>query len=467
MTPDFRVETDSLGDVQVPTSALYGAQTVRARDNFPISGSPMPTSFITALALLKKEAARVNLELDLLAPEIAEAITKAADEIIAGEHLDQFPVDVFQTGSGTSSNMNMNEVLSNRAIQHLGGKVGSKSPVHPNDHVNRGQSSNDVVPTAIHVAISQTLRSVTIPGLQALATSLREKTDEFASIVKIGRTHLQDAVPLSLGQEFSGYARMVELGIERLKRSEESILELALGGTAVGTGINAHPEFPPRVIAGLSKQTGIPFVEAENHFEAQGAQDSCVDLSGALKTVAVSLSKIANDIRLLGSGPRCGLGELLLPETQPGSSIMPGKVNPVIAESLIQACAQIIGNDTAITHGGHGYFELNVSLPLIARNLIESCELAGRGARNFADRCVSGIQANTERLSSLIEQSLMLATPLAPVIGYDKAAKLAKEAHASGKTIREIALEQKVLPEAELNAILDPSNMIGPKGSSS
>jgi len=460
MAEKTRTESDSMGEMRVPESALYGAQTLRAADNFPISGQPMPWPFLKALALIKKGAALVNRDLGLLDDNLARAIAAAADEVIEGGHQDQFPVDVFQTGSGTSSNMNMNEVLANRAIQTLGGVVGSKTPVHPNDHVNQGQSSNDAVPTAIHVAAALVVRDVTLPGLRELHDALEKKSAAFSEIVKIGRTHLQDAVPMTLGQEFGGYARQVELGIQRIESCQTRLQELALGGTAVGTGINAHPEFASKVIGWMVETTGIAFTEATDHFEAQGAQDACVELSGALKTVAVSLTKIANDVRILGSGPRCGIAELILPATQPGSSIMPGKVNPVIAESLVQACAQVIGNDTAITHGGiGGFFELNVSMPLIARNLLESCELIGRAAGNFGRRCIDGLKADTRRIEGLIEQSLMLATPLAPVIGYDAAAKLAKEAHETGKTIRQVALDKMVLPVEELQKILDPSRM--------
>ncbi len=464
----YRTERDSMGEMRVPQRAFYGAQTQRAVENFPISDIRFPRSFIRAIGLIKWAAAQVNRELKGVPPQVADAVMKAAREVVDGKWDDQFVVDIFQTGSGTSTNMNANEVVANRAIQMLGGKVGSKTPVHPNDHVNRGQSSNDVIPTAIHIAALEEIRTSLVPALTALHQALDAKAREFDRIVKIGRTHLQDATPIRLGQEFSGYARQVELGIQRIERAAASLEELALGGTAVGTGLNTHPKFARRCIALIAKETGCPFREAKNHFEAQGAQDSLVETSGALKTVAVTLIKIANDIRWLGSGPRCGIGEIILPETQPGSSIMPGKINPVIAESLIQVCAQVVGNDAAITLSGQAAnFELIVMLPVMARNLLESISLLSRASANFAERCVKGLKADEERCRSLIEQSLAMCTALAPEIGYDAAAKIAKESYRTGKTVREIAREQKVLPEKRLKALLDPLGMTKPGGSGS
>jgi len=461
---EYRIETDSMGEVKVPSWAYYGAQTQRAVDNFNISDLVMPMEVVRALALIKWAAAKTNAALGLLKPEIAEAIANAALEIAEGRvPKEHFPVDVFQTGSGTSTNMNVNEVIANLAIVALGGKIGSKAPVHPNDHVNKGQSSNDTIPTAIHVAAVLALDHHAIPALVELHKSLAAKAEEFDGILKIGRTHLQDATPMRLGQEFSGYARQVELGIQRLKEAREGLLELALGGTAVGTGVNMHPRFAKETIALLAQKTGIPFREATNHFEAQAAKDAVVYASGALKTVMTSLMKIANDIRWLGSGPRCGLGEILLPELQPGSSIMPGKVNPVIPEAVIQAAAQVTGNDLAITIGGQwGNFELNVMMPMMAHNLLQSIALVGSAARAFKEKCIDGIQADRKRCESMIEQSLAMCTPLAKVIGYDRAAQIAKEAYQTGRTVREIAREKGVLPEDELAKVLDPESMTRP-----
>ncbi|MBI3989261.1 MAG: class II fumarate hydratase, partial [candidate division NC10 bacterium] len=420
----YRIEKDSMGEMKVPKDAYFGAQTQRAVENFPMSGRRFPRPFIRALGMIKHAAAKVNKDLGLLDPRLADAIAEAAKEVMEGKLDDQFVVDIFQTGSGTSTNMNANEVIANWAIELLGGAIGSKR-VHPNDHVNLGQSSNDVIPTAIHIAALEGVEQDLLPALKHLHGTLKAKAREFDKVVKIGRTHLQDATPIRLGQEFSGYARQVELGIRRIEQTKSSLAELALGGTAVGTGLNTHPEFPRRVIASLSELTGIPFREAEDHFEAQGAQDALVEASGALKTVAVSLMKIANDIRWLGSGPRCGIGEIMLPEVQPGSSIMPGKVNPVMAESAIQVAAQVIGNDLAITLGGQwGFFELNTMMPLMASNLLESILLLANAMRNFADRCISGIRADEARSAEMIEKSLAMCTALAPVIGYDEAAKI-------------------------------------------
>ena len=458
-----RTERDSMGEVQVPGNALYGAQTQRAAENFPISNLRFPREFIRALGLIKLSAARANMDLGLLEKKIGDAIVKASQEVIDGKLDEHFVLDIFQTGSGTSTNMNANEVISNRAIQILGGVVGSKKPVHPNDHVNMGQSSNDVIPSAMHVAGMESIERSLIPALRKLQRSLAAKAKEFDSIVKIGRTHLQDATPVRLGQEFGGYARQMQLGIRRLEKLRDMLGELPLGGTAVGTGINTHPKFAAKAIQHLSKLTNLKFREAEDHFEAQGAKDAIVEASGVLKTIAASLTKIANDIRWLGSGPRCGIGEIHLPETQPGSSIMPGKVNPVIAESVLMAAAQVIGNDLAVTIGGQaGVFELNVMMPVMAHNILESIRLLAASANNFADRCISGIDANRERCNEMVEKSLAMCTALAPEIGYDAAAAIAKESYKTGKTVREIAARKKILSPKRLNEILDPMRMTMP-----
>ena len=457
---ETRTERDSLGEVEVPASAYYGAQTERARRNFPVSGLVLPARFVRAVARIKREAAVVNAEMGTVPEEVARAIVRAADEVIAGEHADQFPVDVFQTGSGTSTNMNVNEVLSNRAIEILGGARGSKDPVHPNDHVNAGQSSNDVIPTAIHVAAYGAIREHLAPALETLAASLERKAVEFDDVVKIGRTHLQDAVPVRLGQEFGGWAQQVRNGLARLAAAEERLAELALGGTAVGTGLNAPPGFADRVIARLAEATGHPFRPAPNKFEALAAKDAAVETSGALRTVAVSLTKIANDLRWLASGPRCGIGEIALPSLQPGSSIMPGKVNPVIPESVLMVCARVVGNDATIALAGmSGNFELNVMMPLIAYDLLDSVELLGNASRLLAERCVDGIEARRARCEELVEQSLALVTSLAPAIGYDRAAEIAKESWKTGRPVRELARERNVLPEDELDRALDARAM--------
>jgi fumarate hydratase class II len=459
----MRKEKDSMGDMQVPDDAYYGAQTQRAVENFPISGITISKSMIQALGKIKRSAAIVNHELGLLDDDHKNAIVQAADEIIEGKLDSQFPVDIYQTGSGTSSNMNCNEILSNRASEIMGGKIGAKDPVHPNDHVNLGQSSNDVIPTAIHIAANTMLEEELIPALQNLANELDKKATAFSDIVKIGRTHLQDATPITLGQEFSGYAQMVKNGIKRIQNAQGFLSELALGGTAVGTGINTKAQFGTHMAKEITRFTGITFVEASNHFEAQGAQDAAVETSGALKTVAVSLSKIANDIRWLGSGPRAGLGELILPAVQPGSSIMPGKTNPVICEAMIQACAQVIGNDLAITIGGQGgVFELNLMLPLIAHNLTNSITILSNGTIVFTEKLIIGLKANKEKCAGYIEGSLAMCTSLAPVIGYDKAADIAYKAYNSGKTVREIAIEENVLDKDKLNELLDPLSMTKP-----
>jgi fumarate hydratase class II len=452
----FRDEKDTMGVVRVPENAYYGAQTQRAAENFPIGGLRMPPAFIHALALIKAAAAEVNRRIGLLDPERSGAIAAAAREVQEGKWDDQFVVSVFQTGSGTSSNMNVNEVVASRANELLTGRKGGKSPVHPNDHVNLGQSSNDAVPSAIHIAALTAIRKRLVPALRRLHETLSAKADAFSDVRKIARTHLQDAVPMTLGQEFSGYARQVELGIERLAAVEPRLAELALGGTAVGTGVNAHPEFAAETIAWISRETGIEFREARNHFEAQAARDAAVEASGALKTVAVSLAKIANDVRWLGSGPRCGLGEIALPSLQPGSSIMPGKVNPVIPEAVLQVAAQVVGNDTTITFSGQaGNFELNVMLPVIAYNLLLSIDLLADAAASLADRCIAGIAANREVCSASIEKSLALATGLVPRIGYDRAAAIAQKAYDSGRTIREVLTAEGILPKEEIDQLLD------------
>ena len=452
----YREEQDTMGTVRVPEDVYYGAQTQRAKENFAISDIRFPSVFYKALGLIKKHAALVNLELTLIDPELAKAILAASEELVEGKFDDQFVVDIFQTGSGTSTNMNANEIISGRANELITGKRGGKSPVHPNDHVNLGQSSNDVIPSAIHIAVLVEINKHLLPAMGYLQKTLTEKSEAFKNVRKIARTHLQDAVPIGLGQVFSGYARQVEMGGERIKAVETRLGELALGGTAVGTGVNTHPNFAAKVIAGISEETGCSFKEAGNHFEAQAAQDAAVETSGALKTFAISLMKIANDIRWLSSGPRCGLGEINIPDLQPGSSIMPGKVNPVIPEAVLQVAGQVIGNDAAISFGGQkGNFELNVMLPLSAYNLLKSVQLLSNSATTFAEKCIKGITANTGECMKNLEQSLSLVTALVPAIGYDKAAAIAKKAHRAGKTVREVAREAQVLPQQELDEILD------------
>jgi fumarate hydratase class II len=451
----YREETDSLGKIRVPEDVYYGPQTQRAIENFPISGLTLPDIFIHSLAMLKKHAASVNQTLGLISDETAGAIIQASREVMNAEFKDSFPVDVFQTGSGTSTNMNMNEVVACRANEILTKKKSIKFPVHPNDHVNCCQSSNDIIPTVIHISAVTLIGKKLAPALESLMQELDKKTKEFEFIHKIGRTHLQDAVIMTLGNEFSGYARQVSLAIERLESVQNRLCCLALGGTAVGTGLNAHKKFAQKVISHIADETGIPFAESPNHFESQGACDAAVEISGVLKTIAISLSKIANDIRWLASGPRCGLGEINLPSLQPGSSIMPGKINPVICESMIQVCAQVIGNDAAISIGGlGGFFELNTMLPLIAYNLIQSIELLSSAADVLAKKCISGITANIDRCQDNIQNSMAIVTSLVPLIGYDRAADIAKKAFAQGKTIETVALEEKILPEQELRTIL-------------
>ncbi|HLL78026.1 MAG TPA: class II fumarate hydratase, partial [Ktedonobacteraceae bacterium] len=441
MTENTRIERDSMGEMQVPIDAYYGASTQRAVLNFPISDLRFPREFIRALGQIKQAAAQVNERLGLIDPQVAKAIVQAAQEVIDGNLDSHFVLDIFQTGSGTSTNMNANEVIANRASELLGGSRGSRK-VHPNDHVNFGQSSNDVIPTAIHLAALVSIEHDLLPALRGLQQALQQKADEFMPIVKTGRTHLQDATPIRLGQEFLGYAGQIERGIARLRHAQNELSEVALGGTAVGTGVNTHPEFAQRVTALLSEMTGVTVRETSNHFQAQSTLDNVVEASGSLNTLAVSLMKIANDIRWLGSGPRAGIGEIDLPAVQPGSSIMPGKVNPVIAESVCMACAQVIGNSTTITVAGQsGNFEINVMMPVTAYNLLQSIRLLAAVSRNFTEQCVRGIQATT-RGPEMVERGLAICTSLAPVIGYDAAANISKEAYKTGKTIREVARER-------------------------
>ncbi len=458
-----RIERDSMGEMEVPEQALFGASTQRAVLNFPISGAGLPAAFVSALGLIKLASARSNTKLAMLPKDRADAIERAAAEVVSGELLSHFVVDVFQTGSGTSTNMNANEVIANRASELLGKPRGDREAVHPNDHVNMCQSSNDVIPSAIHVAAQLRLEKHLLPALEALKKSFDGCAQRFASVIKAGRTHLQDATPMSLGQEFSGYAAQIAHGIARIRSTQGRLCELALGGTAVGTGLNTHPEFPSKTIAELNKITGMKFSEAANHFEAQGAQDAAVELSGQLRTVAVSMMKIANDLRWLASGPRCNIFEIELPEIQPGSSIMPAKVNPVVCESTMMVCAQVMGNDTCVmVSGQHGNFELNTMLPVIARNVLESIELLGAAAKNLSERCVSGISANEARCLEFAEKSLATCTSLAPKIGYDRAAKVAKQAYLEDKTVRQVAKEMGVLSEEELSRVLNLVAMTKP-----
>jgi fumarate hydratase class II len=457
----MRIETDSMGKMELPDDALYGASTQRAVLNFPISGHKMPPPFIRACGLLKEACSQANHQLGRLDAHKAEAINKAAREIYEGEHVNQFPVDVFQTGSGTSTNMNVNEVIANRCSQIAGQPLGSKTPVHPNDDCNLGQSSNDTMPTVLHLSVALALRDNLRPALQKLHKELDEKAKDFGKIVKTGRTHLMDATPLTLGQEFSGYAAQVSKGISRVNKAIAALEELAIGGTAVGTGINGHPKFASKVISLLNLETGLNFREADNHFEAQAARDDCVEVAGQLMSIAAGLTKIASDIRLLGSGPRCGIGELQLPATQPGSSIMPGKVNPVMSEMLIQVCLYTTGQcQTVAACGRDGHFELNVTIPLIAYSLHESISCLAHGAETFANRCVTGIEANQDNIQHFLNESLMLVTALNPHIGYDTAAKVAKKALAEGKTLREVVLEEKLMSAKEVDKALNPESMI-------
>ena len=465
---ETRIEKDSMGEMAVPKDALYGASTQRAVLNFPVSGYRFSRAFIRALGLIKWSAAQANHDLGLLDAHRAALIVQAAEEVIEGKLDQHFPLDIFQTGSGTSTNTNANEVIANRCAQLAGKPIGSREPVHPNDHVNMGQSSNDVIPSAIHVSAAEQLRDCLLPALEKLRSALSAKAKEFHHIIKIGRTHLMDATPVRLGQEFGGYAQQVEDGKARAEKAIEVLRELALGGTAVGTGLNRHPDFPAKVMRHLHQRTGIEFFEARNHFEAQGGKDAVVEASGQLKTIATSLFKIANDIRWLGSGPRCGIGEIRLPPTQPGSSIMPGKVNPVMCESTMMACAQVFGNDAVVTwSGANGNFELNVMMPVMAHNILESIRLLGNVVDAFTEKCVVGIEANEERCRELVELSMAMVTSLAPKIGYDRAAEIAKESARSGKTVREICREKKVLQENDLESALDPIAMTEPGGTGS
>jgi fumarate hydratase class II len=469
MTPHrTRTEKDSMGEMSVPETALYGASTQRAVLNFPVSGYRFSRPFIRALGLIKWGAAQANHDLGLLDAHRSALIVQAAEEVADGKLDEHFPLDIFQTGSGTSTNTNANEVIANRCCQLAGKPIGAKDPVHPNDHVNMGQSSNDVIPSAIHVSAAEQLKNVLIPRLTKLHEALMAKANEFDQIVKIGRTHLMDATPVRLGQEFGGYAKQIAYAIDRANRSISVLQELALGGTAVGTGLNRHVDFPGKVMRHLDHRTGIAFREAANHFEAQGGKDAVVETSGHLKTIAVSLFKIANDIRWLGSGPRCGIGEIQLPATQPGSSIMPGKVNPVLCESMMMVCALVIGNDACITwSGANGNFELNVMMPVMAHSVLESIRLLANVCDAFVEKCAIGITANEERCRELVELSMAMVTSLAPRIGYDRAAEIAKESAKTGRTVRELCREKKVLPEAELNAALDPLGMTEPGGEGS
>jgi fumarate hydratase class II len=466
MAQQFRTEKDSMGEMKVPADAYYGAQTARAVENFPISDLRFDRRFISAMGLIKSACAQVNFDLGVLNEERRSLIQRAAQEVMDGKLDSQFVVDIFQTGSGTSTNMNANEVIASRATEIATGKRGGKEPVHPNDHVNQQQSSNDVIPTAMHVSAAVAITESLLPALGRLAAVLEEKAKQFDDVAKIGRTHLQDATPIRLGQELSGYARQARLAMERADRAVEALRELPLGGTAIGTGINSHPQFAKTAVKVIAQKTGLAFVEAQNHFEAQAAKDGVVEASGQLKTIAVSLSKIANDIRWLASGPRCGIGEISIPATQPGSSIMPGKVNPVMSEMVLMVAAQVIGNDATITFAGSGLgstFELNVMMPVMAYNLLQSIELLASAARVFADRTAAGIEANRERCEGLVEQSLAMCTSLAPIIGYDKAADVAKESLKTGKTVRQVARERKLMSDAELNKALDPRRMTEPQ----
>jgi fumarate hydratase, class II len=459
-----RIERDTMGEVEVPSDRYWGAQTTRSVANFPIGTERMPREIIRALGILKKAAAQTNAELGVLETWKADLIVRTADEVISGVLDDNFPLVIWQTGSGTQTNMNANEVIANRAIELAGGEIGSKSPIHPNDDVNKGQSSNDTFPTAMHIAAAERIVHHLLPALAHLRDALAAKSDEFAQVVKIGRTHLMDAVPLTLGQEFSGYAYQVAKGVDRVERSLPDLYELALGGTAVGTGLNTHKDFPVRAASRIAELTGLPFETAPNKFEALAAHDAVVAASGALKTVAASLMKIANDIRMLGSGPRCGIGELILPANEPGSSIMPGKVNPTQSEALTMVAAQVMGNDVAINIGGAtGHFELNVFKPMMVYNLLQSIRLLGDASRSFADRCVVGIQANRERIDAMVRQSLMLVTALNPHIGYDNAAKVAKKAHAEHTSLRAAALALGLMTGEEFDAVVRPETMLGPR----
>jgi len=459
-----RIETDSFGPLEVPSDKYWGAQTQRSLINFPIGWEKQPIAIIRALGVVKQACAQANLNLGMLPKDKSEAIQAAANEVFSGKLDHHFPLVVWQTGSGTQSNMNANEVIANRAIEILGGVIGSKNPVHPNDHCNMGQSSNDTFPTAMHIATAMTANNVTLPGLDALQRALETKVIEFKDIIKIGRTHTMDATPLTLAQEFSGYNHQIKMAIERIKSALPHIYELAQGGTAVGTGLNTPKGWGPIVAQNIAQVTGLPFITAPNKFEALAAHDAMVEMSGALKTAAVSLFKIANDIRLLGSGPRCGLGELILPENEPGSSIMPGKVNPTQCEAVTQVCAHIMGNDAAVGFAGsQGHFELNVYKPMMAYNVLQSMQLLGDASRAFTDNCVAGITADRDRIEKLMRESLMLVTALAPEIGYDNATTVAKTAHKNGTTLKHEAVTLGFVDEAKFDQVVRPELMIGPK----
>ena len=459
-----RIETDSFGPLEVPSDKYWGAQTQRSLINFPIGWEKQPVAIIRALGVVKQACAQANLNLGRLPKDKSEAIQAAANEVFSGKLDHHFPLVVWQTGSGSQSNRNANEIIANRAIEILGGVIGSKNPVHPNDHCNMGQSSNDTFPTAMHIATAMTANNVTLPGLDALQRALETKVIEFKDIIKIGRTHTMDATPLTLAQEFSGYNHQIKMAIERIKSALPHIYELAQGGTAVGTGLNTPKGWGPIVAQNIAQVTGLPFITAPNKFEALAAHDAMVEMSGALKTAAVSLFKIANDIRLLGSGPRCGLGELILPENEPGSSIMPGKVNPTQCEAVTQVCAHIMGNDAAVGFAGsQGHFELNVYKPMMAYNVLQSMQLLGDASRAFTDNCVAGITADRDRIEKLMRESLMLVTALAPEIGYDNATTVAKTAHKNGTTLKHEAVTLGFVDEAKFDQVVRPELMIGPK----
>lgn len=461
---ETRIEHDTMGDVEVPATAYWGAQTQRSLQNFKIGQEHLPRPLIGAMATVKKAAALVNAELGQISPEILALIVPAADQVIAGQWDSQFPLVVWQTGSGTQSNMNCNEVIANLANHSIGQPLGAQHPVHPNDHVNRAQSTNDSFPTAIHVAAAQQINQSLIPAVKRLRDMLDQKATDFADIVKIGRTHLQDATPLTLGQEFSGYVCQLDHGLKRLNQALQGLYELPLGGTAVGTGLNAHPEYAEKSAEKLAELTGLPFVTAPNKFEALAARDAAVFASGALKTLAVSLNKIANDIRWLASGPRCGIGEISIPENEPGSSIMPGKVNPTQSEAMTMVVAQVLGNDTTISiAGASGNFELNVYMPVIAFNLLQSIRLLGDACNSFTDNCAYGIQPNLEKIDYYLHNSLMLVTALNPVIGYENAARVAKTAYKQGKTLKQVAVELELVSAEQFDEAVRPENMVGPR----
>jgi fumarate hydratase class II len=461
---EYRIETDSMGEIKVPVDKYYGAQTARSLMNFKIGGERFPREIIRALGVLKKAAALTNKELGNLSSEKTDLIVKAADEVIEGKLDEHFPLVVWQTGSGTQTNMNSNEVIANRAIEIAGGELGSKKPIHPNDDVNKAQSSNDTFPTAMHIAAVEEIHRRLIPMVTKLRDALQKKSEEFKDTIKIGRTHLMDATPLTLGQEFSAYVQQLTNGLERIDAALPRLYEIALGGTAVGTGLNTHPEFAVKAAKNIAEITGLPFITGRNKFEGLAAHDALVEFSGVLKTLAVSLMKIANDIRFLGSGPRCGIGELNLPANEPGSSIMPGKVNPTQSEALTMVCAQVMGNDVAVNIGGAtGHFELNVFKPVIIYNVLQSIRLISDASESFTDNCVVGIEANEKNINKHLTESLMLVTALNPHIGYDNAAKIAKKAHAEGKTLKEVAVELGLLTEEKFDEVVRPEQMIGPK----